>query len=173
MFHSFLSLQHLGLASAAHPLVHLNAALNTLATVLLIVGMILIKQQRRQAHGRVMLTAFGVSCLFLISYLTYHWMAGSVKFTHPGAVRYVYLTILLTHVVLAVAVPFLALTTIFFALKATGAWGTADLQAEQREQYLARHRKLARWTYPIWLYVSVTGVAVYAMLYHLWPPVGE
>ncbi|NOY42503.1 MAG: DUF420 domain-containing protein [Planctomycetes bacterium] len=173
MLHPFLSLQYLSLASSAHPLVHLNAALNTLATVLLIVGMILIKQQQRQAHGRVMLTAFGVSCLFLISYLTYHWMAGSVKFTHPGAVRYVYLTILLTHVLLAVAVPFLALTTIYYALKATGAGGAADLSSEQREQYLARHRKLARWTYPIWLYVSVTGVAVYAMLYHLWPPVGE
>lgn len=159
------------LVNTAHPLVHLNAALNLLATVLLIAGMILIKQQRRQAHGRVMLTAFGVSCLFLISYLTYHWMAGSVKFTHPGAVRYVYLTILLTHVVLAVAVPFLAIRTIFFALKGTGAWGAADLSNEQRGQYLVRHRKLARWTYPIWLYVSITGVVVYVMLYHLWPPV--
>lgn len=158
------------LAFAAHPLVHLNAALNALATVLLVVGMILIKQQRRQAHGRVMLAAFGVSCVFLVSYLTYHWMAGSVKFTHPGAVRYIYLIILLTHVVLAAAVPFLSVITIFFALRGTGTCCAADLSPEERERYLLRHRKLARWTYPIWLYVSITGVVVYAMLYHLWPP---
>lgn len=160
------------LAFTAHPLVHLNAALNTLATVLLIVGMILIKQQRRQAHGRVMLAAFGVSCLFLLSYLAYHIIImGRVDFTHPGVVRYIYLTILFTHIPLATAVPFLAIATIFFALKGTGALGAADLPVEGRERYLTRHRKLARWTYPIWLYVSVTGVIVYAMLYHLWPPV--
>jgi putative membrane protein len=159
------------LAYSAHPLVHLNAALNALATVLLVLGMILIKRQQREAHGRVMLAAFGVSCLFLISYLAYHWMAGSVKFTHPGAVRYVYLVILLTHILLATTVPFLTIITIFFALKGTGARSYADLPAEQRERYLAKHRKLARWTYPIWLYVSVTGVVVYVMLYHLWPPV--
>ena len=158
-------------AFAAHPLVHLNAALNSLATVLLIVGMILIKRQQRVAHGRVMLAAFAVSALFLISYLAYHWLAGSVKFTYPGAVRYVYLFILLTHVLLAVAVPFLAVTTIYFALK-----GTSQSQAqtpEKQANYLAKHRRIARWTYPIWLYVSITGVLVYVMLYHLWPPVAS
>ena len=159
------------LATAAHPLVHLNAALNALATVLLIVGYRQIKRGKPRQHARTMLAAFGVSCLFLISYLTYHWIAGSVKFTHPGAIRYVYLTILATHVLLAAAVPFLALTTIAFALLGTGVRGAADLPFEKRLRFLARHRKLARWTYPIWLYVSITGVVVYAMLYHLWPPI--
>lgn len=159
------------LAAAAHPLVHLNAALNTLATVLLVVGFLQIKRGHRQAHARTMLSAFAVSCLFLISYLAYHWMAGSVKFTHPGAIRYVYLTILLTHVLLAIAVPFLAVATILFGLMGTGVRGAADLPQETRDRFLARHRKLARWTFPIWLYVSVTGVVVYLMLYHLWPPV--
>jgi uncharacterized membrane protein YozB (DUF420 family) len=156
--------------ASAHALVHLNAALNALATVLLITGFVLIKRGRRVAHGRVMLATFLVSCLFLASYLTYHYHVGSVKFTHPGAVRYVYLTILATHVVLAAVVPFLALLTIAFALRGTG-WGrAAQLPAEIQSKYLARHRRLARWTFPIWLYVSVTGVVVYAMLYHLWPP---
>lgn len=156
-------------ALIAHPLVHLNAALNSLATVLLITGFLLIKQGRLQAHARTMMAAFGVSCLFLISYLTYHWMAGSVKFTHPGVVKTVYLTILLTHVLLAVTVPFLAMRTIFFGMRGTGAWGAGRFSKADRKNYLARHRRLARWTFPIWLYVSITGVVVYVMLYHLWP----
>ena len=160
------------LASAftAHSLVHLNAALNALATVLLITGFVLIKRGRRVAHGRVMLVTFLVSCLFLVSYLVYHYQVGSVKFTHPGAVRYVYLSILVTHVVLAATVPWLALLTIAFALVGTGWRGAAQLPAETQLRFLARHRRLARWTFPIWLYVSVTGVVVYVMLYHLWPP---
>lgn len=160
----------LAAAAWAHSLVHLNAALNSLATVLLITGFVLIKRGRRVAHGRVMLVTFLVSCLFLASYLVYHYHVGSVKFTHPGAVRYVYLVILATHVVLAAAVPILALLTIAFALAGTGWRGAARLPAETRQRFLARHRQLARWTFPIWLYVSVTGVVVYAMLYHLWPP---
>ncbi|NOZ41054.1 MAG: DUF420 domain-containing protein [Planctomycetes bacterium] len=156
-------------ALIAHPLVHLNAALNSLATVLLITGFLLIKRGRLQAHARTMMAAFGVSCLFLISYLTYHWMAGSVKFTHPGVVKTVYLTILLTHVLLAVTVPFLAVRTIFFGMRGTGAWGAGRFSKADRKNYLARHRRLARWTFPIWLYVSITGVVVYVMLYHLWP----
>ncbi len=161
------------LLAAAHPLVHLNAALNALAAVLLVVGFVLIKRGQQQAHGRVMIAAFVVSCAFLISYLTYHYMVMHVSFTHEGMVRYVYYTILLTHVVLAMTVPFLALTTITFALLGTGVRGAADLPAETRERFLARHRQLARWTLPIWLYVSVTGVIVYVMLYHLWPPAAE
>lgn len=163
----------LPLVAAAHPLVHLNAALNTLAAILLITGFVLIKQHRQQAHGRVMIAAFAVSCLFLVSYLTYHWLEGSVKFTHPGTVRYVYLAILASHVLLAAAVPFLAVTTIAFALLGTGYRGAAQLPVETRDRLLARHRKLARWTFPIWLYVSITGVVVYAMLYHLWPPTAK
>lgn len=160
----------LALEFTAHPLVHLNAALNALATVLLVAGFVLIKRGRQQAHGRVMLAAFGVSCAFLVSYLVYHWLAGSVKFTHPGVVRTIYLVILATHVVLAAMVPFLAIATIAYGLRGTGFGRAAELPVETRERLLARHRKLAVWTFPIWLYVSVTGVVVYVMLYHLWPP---
>ena len=159
-------------ATTAHPLVHLNAALNSVATVLLIVGFLLIRRGRREAHAKTMIAAFGVSCLFLISYLAYHYIIrGGVKFTHPGPVRYVYFTILISHILLAITVPFLAIATILFGLTGTGARGAADLPIETRERLLARHRRLARVTFPIWLYVSITGVIVYVMLYHLWPPV--
>ena len=155
----------------AHPLVHVNAALNGLATVLLLVGFVLVKQGRTDAHARVMLATFVVSCVFLVCYLVYHYQVGSVKFTHPGLVRYVYLLILLTHVVLAATVPFLAIATIYFGLVGHGWWRSDIASEERRTLCLARHRRLARWTFPIWLYVSVTGVVVYLMLYHLWPPV--
>jgi uncharacterized membrane protein YozB (DUF420 family) len=163
------------LIAQAHPLVHLNAGLNGLATVLLVIGWILIRRGREQAHGRVMLAAFFVSCLFLASYLTYHALEGSVKFTHPGVVRLVYLTILLSHVLLAMTVPFLALFTIRYGLKATGWWlsirasEASELQASNVAKYRLKHRRFARWTFPIWLYVSITGVVVYLMLYHLYP----
>lgn len=130
-----------------------NAILNLTATLLLLLGYVLIKQGREQAHKITMLTAFVVSTLFLVSYLTYHYAVGHVKFTGPPPVSYFYYTILLTHIVLAVTVPVLALTTIYFGLR------------DQR----IRHRKWARWTFPIWLYVSVTGVAIYWMLYQLYP----
>jgi uncharacterized membrane protein YozB (DUF420 family) len=147
------------LLAAAHPLVHLNATLNAAATVLLVVGLVMIKRGRVTAHKRVMLTAFGVSTAFLICYLWYHYQVGSVEFTHPGVIRYVYLVILLSHVLLAATVPVLAIWTIYLGLR-----------AQVSPDYRARHRRLAHWTYPIWLYVSVTGVVVYVMLYHLWPP---
>jgi putative membrane protein len=159
------------LAFDAHPLVHLNAVLNTIATILLVLGYVLIKRGARQAHGWVMLAAFTVSCVFLVSYLTYHWSAGSVKFTHPGIVKIIYLSILLSHVVLAAAVPFLAAASIVYAILGRGLSGVAELSSERQVRYLARHRRLSQWTLPIWLYVSVTGVVVYAMLYHIWPPV--
>lgn len=163
------------LFAQAHPLVHLNAALNGLATVLLVIGWVLIRRGRERAHGRVMLAAFFVSCLFLASYLTYHALEGSVKFTHPGVVRILYLVILASHVLLAMTVPFLALFTIRYGLKATGWWldhgaGAAELQALEVTNYRIKHRRLARWTFPIWLYVSITGVVVYLMLYQLYPP---
>ena len=160
-------------AFAAHPLVHVNAALNTLATILLIVGYVQIKRGQRDAHARVMLATFLVSCVFLVCYLVYHYQVGSVKFTHPGVIRYVYLVILLTHVVLAAAVPFLAVLTIYFGLVGHGWLKSKQRSDEDRSRMLTRHRKLARWTFPIWLYVSITGVVVYLMLYHLWPPVAE
>ncbi len=136
-----------------HYLPTVNAALNATATLLLVIGWLLIKTGRETAHKRVMLTAFGVSVVFLACYLIYHAQVGSVKFTGPSPVRQIYLTILLTHVVLAALVPFLAARTIYLGLR--------DRRAE--------HRRAARWTFPIWLYVSVTGVIVYVMLYLIYP----
>ncbi len=135
---------------------HVNASLNALATCLLVLGYILIKQGREQAHKWTMLSCFGVSALFLASYLVYHGFAGSKKFpTDVAAVaRYTYYFILLTHVVLAAAVPFLAVITIYLGLR------------DRRET----HRRIARWTFPIWLYVSITGVLVYLMLYWIYAP---
>jgi uncharacterized membrane protein YozB (DUF420 family) len=129
----------------------LNAALNALAALLLIRGIILIKSGRRNQHRRTMLTAFGVSVAFLISYLVYHFNVGAVKFQGTGAIRVAYFGILLTHTGLAVTVPFLAIVTLRRGLN----------------NDLRRHRNLAKWTFPIWLYVSVTGVVVYWMLYWL------
>ncbi len=129
-----------------------NATLNGTAAVLLVWGYTLIRRKRIAQHRRVMLTAFATSCLFLICYLVYHAQVGSVPFGHEGTVlRTVYLSILATHTVLAATVPFLAVITL-----RRGLAGNYD-----------RHRRIARWTLPIWLYVSVTGVVVYLMLYHL------
>ena len=127
----------------------LNAALNATSAALLVLGWFLIRAGRRDAHRRTMTAALACSALFLVSYLGYHAQVGSVRFGGTGAARTVYLTILLTHTVLAAAVAPLAVTA--FVLARTGRF--------------AAHRKLARWTLPVWLYVSVTGVVVYAMLY--------
>jgi len=132
-----------------HDLPVLNATLNGTSAVLLTTGYILIRNGRKDAHKRVMLAAFTVSIVFLISYLIYHSQVGSVHYPHPGMLRTIYLTILSTHTVLAATVPVLAILTLRRALKGE----------------FARHRKLAKWTLPIWLYVSVTGVIVYLMLY--------
>ena len=132
-----------------HDLPALNATLNGTSAVLLTTGYVLIRNGRKDAHRAVMLTAFGVSIAFLISYLIYHSQVGSVRYPHEGVLRTIYLTILATHTVLAATVPVLAILTLRRALK-------GEFQ---------RHRKLARWTLPIWLYVSVTGVVVYLMLY--------
>jgi uncharacterized membrane protein YozB (DUF420 family) len=164
-----VTLAQLPLAAGAHPLVHLNAALNTVATILLLVGLWRISQRREQAHGRTMLAALTVSAAFLVSYLIYHAIAGSVRFTHPGAIRYVYYAVLLSHVLLAFTVPFLAIAAGVFGVRALG-WGRAvQLPDEDRLRSRQIHIRIVRWAFPIWLYVSVTGVVVYAMLYHLWP----
>ena len=129
-----------------------NATLNALSAVLLVWGYILIRRKQIDKHRRVMLTAFATSCLFLVCYLVYHSQVGSVPFGHEGtALRTVYFVILITHTMLAAAVPVLAVITLRRGLAAK----------------YDRHRKIARWTLPIWLYVSVTGVVVYVMLYHL------
>ncbi len=133
---------------------HFNASLNSLSGLLLVVGYLLIKKNQEAAHKWTMLSAFAVSTFFLGSYLLYHYLLGGSRHfpADAGAVRYVYLAILASHVILAASVPFLALTVIYFGLR------------DQR----ARHRRWARWTFPIWLYVSATGVVVYVMLYHLY-----
>lgn len=135
-----------------------NAALNGLATVLLLTGFVLIKRGRREAHKRVMLSAFGTSIVFLACYLTYHFALhhytgeSGKKFGGVGVIRPIYFVILITHVMLAAAVPVLASMTIYRAWR----------------QNWEGHRRLARVTFPIWVYVSVTGVIIYALLYH-WP----
>ena len=126
-----------------------NAALNSLSAVFLFAGFLFIKSRNRSAHRVCMLAACASSKLFLISYLVYHFQVGSVPFKGVGAVRVVYFVILISHTILAVTVVPLALITLIRAL---------------RERFDA-HRRIARWTFPIWLYVSVTGVVVYAMLY--------
>ncbi len=133
----------------------LNAILNGTAAILLLRGYILIRSGRRAEHKRFMIAAFCVSALFLISYLVYHAQVGAVYFQKTGFIRAVYLTILFTHTVLAAAVPVLAIITLRRALK-----------AESTGKFYA-HQRIARWTLPIWLYVSVTGVVVYLMLYWL------
>jgi uncharacterized membrane protein YozB (DUF420 family) len=128
-----------------------NAVLNATCAVLLIIGYVLIRRGRWRQHRAVMLAAFSTSILFLISYLTYHAHAGSKHFPGMGAARVFYFSILLTHTVLAAAIVPLAIITLSRGLSAR----------------YDRHRAIARWTLPIWLYVSVTGVVVYWMLYRI------
>ncbi len=132
----------------------LNAVLNGSAAILLLVGRWYIRRGKRKHHKRCMLGAFGVSVLFLASYITYHYQHGSQPFQGTGWIRPVYFAILLSHTVLATAVVPLVLITLRRALK----------------DQIEKHRTIARWTYPIWLYVSVTGVVIYFMLYHLFRP---
>ena len=129
----------------------LNASLNGVATVFLITGWIMIRRGKWKVHRACMLAAFAASTAFLTSYLVYHFNVGSVPFGRQGPIRVVYLTILLTHIVLAAIVPPLALVTLFRALS----------------RRFDKHRRIARWTLPIWLYVSVTGVVIYLMLYRM------
>ena len=137
---------------------HVNATLNALAALLLLRGYWLIKRGRERSHVRTMLSCFGVSVLFLICYLVYHQLLFTVTgqrgkpFTNQvWLIRRVYFGVLISHVLLAVTVPFLAGITIYHGLR----------------DHRKVHRRWARWTFPIWLYVSVTGVMVYLMLYHL------
>ena len=139
---------------------HINASLNALAIVLLIAGVIFIKRQRVAAHKRCMITAFGVSTLFLVLYVAHKLARSSAggelhtTFNRQGAVKVAYYFILLTHVVLAMVVPVIAIVLIRLAVK------------ERFDQ----HRRLARIGLPVWLYVSVTGVVIYLLLYHWDPP---
>jgi putative membrane protein len=141
---------------------HVNVSLNGLATLLLVIGRVLIQQKREKAHRNVMMAALAVSGLFLCCYLVYHFNVPSKKFptdtdVAPLAARYAYYAILLSHVLLAITVPFLAIASIYYGLK------------DNR----AAHRKVVAWSWPIWLYVSVTGIIVYAMLYQIYVPTVE
>jgi putative membrane protein len=134
-----------------HDLPAVNATLNATATLLLVTGFVLIRNRRWVAHRNVMLAALTCSTLFLTSYLIYHWHVGSVHFPGTGGARTFYFALLISHTLLAATVPVLAGITVTRALR-----GRFD-----------RHRRIARWTLPIWLYVSVTGVVVYWMLYQM------
>ena len=136
-----------------HALPLLNAILNSLSAVLLCSGYIAIRRRCVSLHKTCMLTACFTSALFLVSYLTYHYHVGSKPFTGQGSIRLVYFTILISHTILAAVIVPLVLLTLTRAWKAQ--W--------------PRHRRLARWTLPLWLYVSVTGVIIYVMLYQLYP----
>jgi len=128
-----------------------NASLNAIATILLLCGFVMIKQGRINVHRRFMLSAFGTSVLFLICYVIYHLNVLSKKFPGQGPIRIVYYVILISHVLLAMSVPPLAIITLTRGLR----------------MRVERHIAIARWTFPIWLYVSVTGVIVYLMLYQI------
>jgi uncharacterized membrane protein YozB (DUF420 family) len=130
-----------------------NAALNALSACLLIGGYTCIRRGRRAAHQRCMCAAFLVSAIFLTSYLTLRYFAGMTRFEGQGWIRPVYFTILLSHTVLAAGIVPMAIVTAARAL---------------REEHV-RHVRIARWTLPLWLYVSITGVVIYWLLYHLYP----
>ncbi|NDC64240.1 MAG: DUF420 domain-containing protein [Planctomycetia bacterium] len=138
---------------AVHPLATTNAVLNATAAVLIVAGWLFIRRGNWRAHRAAMTAAFIVSTLFLICYLSYHALVGHVPFTGRGPVRAVYFTILVSHVLLAVLVPILAVAMFLLAMR--GRWEA--------------HRRLGRIAVPIWLYVSVTGVVIYLMLYQLYP----
>ncbi len=132
---------------------HINAILNTTSAVFLLNGYRFIKRGRVVAHRNCQLAALAASTLFLASYLTYHYFHGTTRFTGQGIVRPVYFVILTTHTILAVVIVPLIFVTLYRAARAD----------------FVRHRRIARWTLPMWLYVSVTGVIVYLMLYQLYP----
>lgn len=139
---------------SANDLPTINALLNSMSAAFLITGFIFIKRKNRNAHKRAMLTAFTLSALFLVSYIIYHYTAGATTFTAEGWIRPVYFTILITHTILATVILPPILILLYRAWK----------------KQFAKHARLARWTFPAWLYVSVTGVIIYMILYHWYPP---
>lgn len=140
--------------STATVLPHVNAILNAVSTILLIIGFVLIRSGRREQHRKVMIAALIVSAVFLASYLTYHFTAPIFVFPGTGWTIPVYYALLISHVILAIVATPLVIVTAARALKGT----------------FERHRAVARWTIWIWLYVTITGVMIYAILYHVYPP---
>lgn len=133
----------------------LNAVLNGIAATLLLAGFVFIKRKHVRAHRACMLTAIVFSAAFLTSYLVYHYHVGNVRFGGTGAIRPIYFAILIPHVILAGVIVPLVMVSAWRALSGN----------------FARHRRIARWTWPLWMYVSVTGVVIYLMLYKLYPPI--
>jgi uncharacterized membrane protein YozB (DUF420 family) len=131
----------------------LNACLNGASAVLLICGYIFIRRKQQALHAKCMIGALGCSVLFLVSYLTYHSKAGTTRFVDPAWFRPIYLTLLITHMILAVAIVPMVIITLSRALRAR----------------FDKHKAIARWTWPIWMYVSITGVIVYLLLYKIYP----
>ncbi len=131
----------------------LNACLNSTSAIFLTIGYVFIRQKRQTAHRNCMIVALTASALFLISYITYHYSAGRTVFKDPAWFRPIYLLLLLTHTVLAVAIVPMVIVTVSRALK-----GRYEL-----------HKRIARWTWPLWMYVSVTGVIIYFLLYRIFP----
>jgi putative membrane protein len=140
---------------STNELPHLNAILNSITIILLMSGYAFIKKRNRVVHKRLMLSAFSVSALFLTSYLIYHYTVGATRFVGVGWIRPVYFGILISHTVLAIIIVPPIFLLLYRAL---------------RQEY-DKHVRLARWIFPMWLYVSGTGVAIYLMLYHLYPSV--
>ena len=137
-----------------YSLAPLNSILNGIAAVLLMAGFIFIRMRWVRAHRACMLSAVAVSTAFFASYLTYHYHVGDVRFQGHGIIRPIYFTILITHIILATVIVPLVLTTLWRALRGN----------------FQQHRRIARWTWPIWMYVSITGVIVYVMCYRMYPP---
>ena len=133
---------------------HINATFNALSAVFLLTGFFFIKRKNVPAHKKCMLLALSASALFLVGYLTYHAIHGTTRFTEQGFVRTLYFSILISHTLLAMLIVPLIGRVLWFAYKQT----------------FEKHKRLARWTFPMWLYVSVTGVLVYFFLYHWYPP---
>ncbi|HKD16751.1 MAG TPA: DUF420 domain-containing protein [Thermoanaerobaculia bacterium] len=130
-----------------------NATLNAASGILLVLAYRAIRRHEIERHRRLMISAASVSAAFLVCYVVYHSHVGSVRFLGQGAARTVYFAILISHTILAAAIVPLVLRTLYLGLKRLD----------------ARHRRIARWTFPLWLYVDVTGVVIYVMLYHLYP----
>lgn len=126
----------------------LHAILNSLTAVVLVIGYYQVKHNNTKAHRAAMLTAFGLSAIFLVSYVTYHFLGERTVFGGDGVLKYIYYFILLTHIVLAIVIVPLVLLSVYFGIT----------------NQLSRHRRISKWTFPIWLYVAVTGVLVYVLI---------
>jgi uncharacterized membrane protein YozB (DUF420 family) len=133
---------------------HFQALLNTMATLLLGGGYYYIRRQQRAQHRACMVSALIVSSVFMLSYLTYHAAVGYMPFAGLGMIRPIYFTLLASHVILAAAIVPLVLTTVFYALR----------------NNFTRHPRIARWTLPLWIYVSISGVVIYLLGFHVYPP---